>query len=83
MTIKEAVDMISYGTRFYIKGAYKGKVYYRSWVNKSSQLDKFADELVTDTPFFSEIIIGSGRDRAYSVIGIWMEDYHFYKEERR
>jgi hypothetical protein len=38
MTVKEAVDLLGYGAAYEIKGAYSGKIYHKSYVNRSNRI---------------------------------------------
>lgn len=79
MLVKEAISMLAYGEAFYLKGAYSGKVYYKSWANKKEYLEKFENEAVSEQPFFSDLYTPKRKyDKAYTypIIGIWMSDYY-------
>ena len=41
MKVREALSMLAYGEAFYLKGAYSGKVYHKSYVNKRENLEKY------------------------------------------
>lgn len=77
MTVKEAIKLFSYGTVYEIKGAYSGKTYYKSYLNSSKTLDKYADREVTDSPFYADMRLrGSDSNHwCIPVIVIWMHDY--------
>ncbi len=78
MTVREAINLLAYGTAFYIKGSYSGKIYHKSYENKKEHLEKFLDEIAYETPFFTDLYISKRKyDSAYTypVIGIWMRDY--------
>jgi len=77
MTVKEAINMLSYGTAYELKGAYSGKIYHRSYANSNKNLDKYADREVTDSPLFAKLVMrGSETNMWYlPVVGIWMHDY--------
>lgn len=77
MTVKEAINMLSYGTAYELKGAYSGKVYHRSYTNNSKNLDKYADREVTDSPFFVRLVMRGSETNMWCipVISIWMHDY--------
>ncbi len=85
MTVKEAVDLLSYGVAYEIKGAYSGKIYHRSYVNNSKNLDKYANREVTEEPFYSDMRLrGDGSNKwVMSIIGIWMHDYDLCKDGGR
>ena len=51
MTVREAINLLAYGTAFYIKGAYSGKIYHKSYENRKEHLEKFLDEHVSLEPF--------------------------------
>lgn len=81
MKIKEAIELLSYGTAYEIRGAYSGKIYHRSYANTSKNLDKYADREATENPFHTHLVM-RGRDInewCISVIGIWMHDYDLVK----
>lgn len=77
MTVKEAIKLFGYGTVYEIKGAYSGKIYHKSYLNGSKNLDKYADREVTDSPFYADMILrGSDGSRwCTPIIVIWMYDY--------
>lgn len=82
MTVKEAIDQLSYGTAYEIKGAYSGKIYHRSYINRSQNLDRYAEQKVTETPYYTKMVIrgeGSSNEWTISIIGIWMHDYELKK----
>lgn len=79
MKVREALSMLAYGEAFYLKGAYSGKVYHKSYVNKQENLEKYLDEHVVDEPFFTDLYTPKrkyGRPYTYPIIGIWMSDYY-------
>ena len=85
MTVKEAIDQLSYGTAYEIKGAYSGKIYHRSYINSSKNLDKYAEKEVTESPYYSRMIIrgeDTSNEWTISIIGIWMHDYDLTKDRR-
>lgn len=78
MTVKDAVKLLGYGTVYEIKGSYSGKIYHKSYINSSKNLDKYADREVTDEPFFTTMRLRGSSDTnqwCVAVIGIWMYDY--------
>ena len=77
MTVSEAIKLFSYGTAYEIKGAYSGKIYHKSYINTSTNLDKYADREVADKPFCVDMRLrGSDIDHwCIPVIVIWMHDY--------
>lgn len=77
MTVKEAIKLFSSGTAYEIKGAYSGKIYHKSYLNSSKNLDKYADREVTDSPFYADMRLrGSDSNHwCIPVIVIWMHDY--------
>lgn len=79
MTVNEAIKLLAYGTAYEIKGAYSGKIYHKSYINSSKNLDKYANREVTDEPFFfftDMRLRGSDSNRwCIPVIVIWMQDY--------
>ncbi len=84
MTIKEAVSMLAYGEGFYLKGAYSGKVYYKSWANRKELFEKYENETASESPFFTDLYTNKRKyDKAYTypVIGIWMSDYYICHPE--
>ena len=54
MTVNEAIKLLAYGTAYEIKGAYSGKIYHKSYMNSSKNLDKYANMEVTDKPFYAD-----------------------------
>lgn len=78
MTVREALDLFSYGTDYEIKGAYSGKIYHRSRINRKEHAEKFYDETVTDSPFYAtgRTSMITGTTWFSPVIGIWMHDYY-------
>lgn len=85
MTVKEAINMLSYGTAYEIKGSYSGRVYHRSYINSRKNLDKYADKEVSDTPFYSTLAIRGAtfsNKLCMAVVGIWMHDYDMRKDDK-
>lgn len=84
MTVREAINLLTYGEAFYIQGAHSGKIYYKSYVNKKDYLEQFLDERVSDTPFFTDLFTTKrkyGQAYTYPVVGIWMSDYYICHPE--
>lgn len=82
MTVREAIDQLSCGTAYEIKGAYSGKVYHRSYINSSKNLDKYVDQKVTETPYYTRMVMRGeeiSNEWVMPVIGIWMQDYGLKK----
>lgn len=82
MTVKEAISQLSYGAAYEIRGAHSGKIYHRSYINSSKNLDKYADMEVTETPYYTKMILrgeGSSNEWCIAIIGIWMHDYDLTK----
>ena len=77
MTVGEAIKLFTYGTAYEIKGAYSGKIYHKSYVNTSKNLDKYANREVTDKPFYADMSLRGSDDNHWCipVIVIWMYDY--------
>ena len=77
MTVKEAIALLSYGTAYEIRGAYSGKTYHKSYANSSKNLDKYAEQEVTDAPFYTDMRMrGSDTNRwVIPIIVIWMHNY--------
>ena len=50
MTVKEVVNMLSYGEKFTLIGARTGKTLYRSNVNTKKCLEKYLGMTCTDQP---------------------------------
>lgn len=53
MTVKEAVELLSYGEHFILIGARTGKKLYNSRINRKERLKKFEDMHTTDSPFYA------------------------------
>ena len=84
MTVREAIKLFSYGQEFYIKGAYSGKIYHKSYENKKEHLEKYLDERVSENPFFTDLYTPKrkhGTAYTYPIIGIWMSDYYICHPE--
>jgi len=84
MTVREAIKLFSYGQEFYIKGAYSGKIYHKSYENKKEHLEKYLDERVSENPFFTDLYTSKrkyGTAYTYPIIGIWMSDYYICHPE--
>ena len=84
MTVREAINLFAYGEQFYLKGAYSGKVYHKSYENKQEHLEKFLDEQVSSSPFFTDLYTSKAKySRAYTypVVGIWFHDYYICHPE--
>ena len=77
MTIKDAVDMLSYGTPYEIKGAYSGKVYHKSYINSNKNFEKYVNKEVVDTPFYVDLRLRGADTNSWciAVVVIWMCDY--------
>ena len=50
MTVKEVINMLSYGERFALIGARTGKTLYRSDINTKKCLEKYLDMACTTQP---------------------------------
>ena len=84
MTVREAINLLAYGEDFYIKGAYSGKIYHKSYENKKAHLEQFLDEHVSNPPFSTDLYTSKkkyGRAYTYPVIGIWMNDYYICHQQ--
>ena len=84
MKVRDAIDLLVYGQAFYIKGAYSGKIYHKSYENKHEHLEKYLDEEVTSDPFFTDLYTTKrkyGQPYTYPIIGIWMSDYYICHPE--
>lgn len=84
MTVREAINLLGYGEAFYIKGAYSGKIYHKSYENRQEHLEKFLDERVTDEPFFTDLYTSKKKYSpvyTYPIIGIWMSDSYLCHPE--
>ncbi len=84
MKVKEAIKMLEYGTPFYLKGAYSGKTYHKSYENKKEHLEKFLDENVLPTPFFTDLYTTKKKYSTaytYPIVGIWVSDYYICHPE--
>lgn len=78
MTVKEMVALIGYGSAYEIRGAYSGRIYHRSYNNGGSNLAKYSENAVTDTPLYTTLRLrGDDVSNGWCVpvIGIWMDDY--------
>lgn len=82
MTVKEVAGLLGSGVAFEIRGAYSGKVYHRSYVNSSKNLDKYAERECTERPFYSTLKLRGSETNEWCipVVGIWMHDYDMRKE---
>ena len=83
ITVRDCVDMLGYGTQFKIVGAYSGKTYYRSWVNKDKILEKYLHRTCIKQPLYAttyvEQSLCADGIRVRAVIGIWMHDIDLVK----
>lgn len=84
MSVKEAIDLLGYGTAYEIIGAYSGKIYHRSYANSSKNLNKYADRKVVDDPFRTHLAMRGSKNNewCFAVIGIWMHDYDLVKRKK-
>ena len=84
MKVREAISLLNYGTNYEIKGAYSGKIYHRSWINKKEHIEKFYDETTIDNPFYATGRMSNITGTAYftPVIGIWMSDYYIVNKQQ-
>lgn len=82
MTVNEAIKLLAYGTAYEIQGAYSGKIYHKSYINSSKNLDKYANREVTDAPFYTDLRLRGSENNHWCipVIGIWMKDYDLCKK---
>lgn len=83
MTVAEAIKMLSYNSAYEIKGSHSGKIYHKSYINSSKNLDKYANRDVNEVPFYTDMII-RGTDTNHwcvPIIGIWMYDYDLCHKE--
>ena len=82
MTVNEAIKLLAYGTAYEIKGAYSGKIYHKSYMNSSKNLDKYASREVVGVPFYVDMRLrGLDSNRwCFPVIVIWMHDYDLCRE---
>ena len=83
MTVNEAIKLLTYGTAYEIKGAYSGKIYHKSYMNSSKNLDKYANMEVIGKPFYADVRIRGLENNNWCipVIVIWMYDYDFAESE--
>lgn len=84
MKVKDAIELFAYGTAYEIKGAYSGKIYHKSYMNSSKNLDKYVDRKVIDKPFYADMRLrGSDSNHwCIPVIVIWMHDYDLCKSDK-
>jgi len=80
MTIKDATNLLHYGTDFEIKGAYSGKIYHSTRRNKRENLEKYFDKEVTDEPFYAKLTVDKDLEYCRPIIGIWMHDYNLCRK---
>ena len=85
MKVKEAISLLAYGTQYEIKGAFSGKIYHRTFINNPKNLDKYADQTVSDEPFYVTMMMRGHETNewCFPVIGIWMSDYDLVKEREK
>ena len=84
MTVKEAIDLLAYGTEFYLIGSYSGKIYHRSWTNTEEHLKQFLDNTTYSTPFRADIYPRKNKFQptyGFGVIGIYFYDYELCNKE--
>lgn len=84
MTVREMIALIGDGTAFEIRGAYSGRIYHRSYNNRAINLEKYSENEVTDTPFYTSIrTMGDDGSNGWCipVIGIWMKDYDIVRKK--
>lgn len=80
MKVNEAIKLLAYAQQFMIIGAYTGKIYHKSWINRKENLKKYLDWECSDTKVYSDprskyddhMIIRP-------IIGIWVRDYEYAK----
>lgn len=82
MTVADILKLLSYGQAYEIKGAFSGKIYHRSYINSSKNLEKYLNREVCDAPIYTDMRIRGTDDNHWcmSVIGIWMHDYEEVKK---
>lgn len=87
MTVREAIALLEYGEDYYLKGTYSGKIYHKSWDNKTEHLEKYLDKNVDKAPFFADLYVPkkkySASRYAHTVIGIWINDFYICHPEER
>ena len=83
MTIKDATDLLHYGTDFEIKGAYSGKIYHSTRRNKRENLEKYFEKEVADEPFYAKLAVDKDLEYCRPMIGIWMHDYDLCHESKK
>lgn len=83
MKVSEAIKLLAYGVSYEIRGAYSGKIYHKSYMNSSKNLDKYAHMEVVDEPFYTDMRLrGSDANHwCIPVIVIWMSDYCLCKKK--
>ena len=84
MTVNEAIKLINSGTAYEIKGAYSGKIYHKSYLNTSKNLNKYANIEVIDDPFYVDIRLRGSKSNHWCIpiIVIWMYDYDLCRKEK-
>ena len=78
MKVKEAIELLGYGTHFALIGAKTGKMLHNSTLNKKSHAEKYYECNTTDAPFYADFeaskdrIIKSNCDFIRPRICIWV-----------
>ena len=77
MKVSEAIKLLAYGVSYEIRGAYSGKIYHKSYMNSSKNLDKYANREVTDKPFYADMRLRGSDNNHWCtpIVVIWMHDY--------
>lgn len=84
MTVKEAIDMLSFDTQYILKGSYSGKIWHKSYHHTIKHLESFLNYKITDDAFFATLYCPTdlySSPFAKPVIGIWFYDYDLCKEK--
>ena len=84
MKVNDAISLLSYGTKFEIKGSFSGKIYHRSWINKKKHVEQFYNETTSCNPFYATGHMSTVSGTAYfsPVVGIWMHDHDIFVKRK-
>lgn len=85
MTVKEVLDLLSYGTPFELVGTYSGKVLCSTRRNKQEYIETFYERTVPSNPINVKLRmdIFAGNYTCEPMISIWVHDYEEEKDKRK
>lgn len=75
MTVKDIITLIAHNNAYEIRGAYSGKIWYKSYYHSNKRLERFLDMNVMNKPISTHLVMrGDVNEWVMPVIVIWMYD---------